>query len=543
MRQILTFLASASARRSSSRRHARPVDLDAQVVACLVARGHTDGARETVAVAEANVQHARAGLRSNPSVSYRLVPGHVHTEARPQLAERRLLAPRALALPSQKRPRRRRPAESNSCCGRDYNEDAHHSSFSIVVRDHYLFDGPAVADDDRDPDGDDGDEQRDERRGLHRLLALRRRDFGAVQQRSRLQGRLQSFYSVGAGALRLALSKSNMLPLEAPARTRWRALVRFWLGLQTPQLAFSNTLGIHKNSARGALHGTRAASATMRLLWLLLASSYHACADPELVEAAIRRMEERGQHDLVEDVRRRLAEQAGKEDEFEQHYAAAVHFQRRAEAAEAAPQPPGADPQTAALMAQIRAQEATKQQQLPDAGDVLAKIRAFEANNRKPQDDLAALAASFGAEKARGPSQVWKLVMMRRRSLMAKIRADEAKIRADEAGNDAGWRRRRRADESYKTAGGSITSHGRRARRRRSYEGDAGIQRRGDARGGAARSGAPKASGGGGIRDREGGKERRRRVVETGDPGRGGQGQEAGEEAQGGYPRKARVLP
>ena len=74
----------------------------------------------------------------------------------------------------------------------------------------------------------------------------------------------------------------------------------------------------------------------MRLLWLLLASSYHACADPELVEAAIRRMEERGQHDLVEDVRRRLAEQAGKEDEFEQHYAAAVHLQRRAEAAEAA---------------------------------------------------------------------------------------------------------------------------------------------------------------------------------------------------------------
>ena len=40
------------------------------------------------------------------------------------------------------------------------------------------------------------------------------------------------------------------------------------------------------------------------------------------------------QHDLVEDVRRRLAEQEGKEDEFEQHYAA-VHLQRRAEAAEA----------------------------------------------------------------------------------------------------------------------------------------------------------------------------------------------------------------
>ena len=116
----------------------------------------------------------------------------------------------------------------------------------------------------------------------------------------------------------------------------------------------------------------------MRLLWLLLASSYDACADPALVEAAIKRMEERGQHDLVEDVRRRLAEQEGKEDEFEQHYAAAVHLQRRAEAAEAAPQQTGsADPQTAALMAQIRAQEATKQQQLPDAGDVLAKIRAF----------------------------------------------------------------------------------------------------------------------------------------------------------------------
>ena len=84
----------------------------------------------------------------------------------------------------------------------------------------------------------------------------------------------------------------------------------------------------------------------MRLLWLLLASSYHACADPELVEAAIRRMEERGQHDLVEDVRRRLAAQEGKEDEFEQHYAAAVHLQRRAEAEEAAAQtaPPGADP-------------------------------------------------------------------------------------------------------------------------------------------------------------------------------------------------------
>ena len=86
----------------------------------------------------------------------------------------------------------------------------------------------------------------------------------------------------------------------------------------------------------------------MRLLWLLLASSYHACADPELVEAAIRRMEERGQHDVVADVRRRIEEQEGKEDLFEQHYAAAVHLQRRAEAAEAATQQT-ADPQTATL--------------------------------------------------------------------------------------------------------------------------------------------------------------------------------------------------
>ena len=162
----------------------------------------------------------------------------------------------------------------------------------------------------------------------------------------------------------------------------------------------------------------------MRLLWLLLASSYHACADPELVEAAIRRMEERGQHDLVEDVRRRLAEQEGKEDEFEQHYAAAVHLQRRAEAAEAAPQQT-ADPQTAALMAQIRAQEATKQQQLPDAGDIMAKIRAFEAKNSKPQNDLAALAASFGAEKAQG-SQGSVEVGHDAAALMAQIRQQEA---------------------------------------------------------------------------------------------------------------------
>ena len=48
-----------------------------------------------------------------------------------------------------------------------------------------------------------------------------------------------------------------------------------------------------------------------------------------------------------------------------------------------------------------------------------------------------------------------------------------------------------------------------------------------------ARSGAPKASGGGGIGDREGREERRRRAPQTSDPGRGGQGQEAGEEAQG----------
>ena len=151
-----------------------------------------------------------------------------------------------------------------------------------------------------------------------------------------------------------------MLPREEARAHGWRRLA-FWLGPAKSQLAFRNTLGIHKKFAsRRALHGPRAASATMRLLWLLLTSSYHACADPELVEAAIRRMEERGQHDLVEDVRRRLAEQAGKEDEFEQHYAATVHLQRRAEAAEAASgnAPPGADPQTAALMAQIRQQEA-----------------------------------------------------------------------------------------------------------------------------------------------------------------------------------------
>ena len=187
----------------------------------------------------------------------------------------------------------------------------------------------------------------------------------------------------------------------------------------------------------------------MRLPWLLLASSYHACADPELVEAAIRRMEERGQHDLVEDVRRRMEEQAGKEDEFEQHYAAAVHLQRRAEAAEAATQQT-ADPQTAALMAQIRAQE-DKQKRLPDAGDIMNKIRAFE-DARKPQNDLAALAASFGAEKARGPSQGVEvgsdaaalMAQIRRQEtakqggddaarLMAQIRADEAKKGGDDA--------------------------------------------------------------------------------------------------------------
>ncbi len=169
----------------------------------------------------------------------------------------------------------------------------------------------------------------------------------------------------------------------------------------------------------------------MRLLWLLLASSYHACADPALVEAAIRRMEERGQHDLIKDVRRRMEEQAGKEDEFEQHYAAAVHLQRRAEAAEAAGQQT-TDPQTAALMAQIRAQEDT-QKRLPDAGDIMNKIRAFE-EARKPQNDLAALAASFGAEKARGPATVE--VGNDAAALMAKIRADEAKKAATMPGGD-----------------------------------------------------------------------------------------------------------
>ena len=165
----------------------------------------------------------------------------------------------------------------------------------------------------------------------------------------------------------------------------------------------------------------------MRLLWLLLASSYHACADPELVEAAIRRMEERGQHDLVEDVRRRLAEQerARRTNLSSTTPPPSIYKD--------GPRPPrprhnnrNADPQTAALMAQIRAQEATKQKQLPDAGDVLAKIRAFEANNSKPQNDLAALAARpFAAEKARGPSQGVE-VGHDAAALMAKIRQQEA---------------------------------------------------------------------------------------------------------------------
>ena len=278
----------------------------------------------------------------------------------------------------------------------------------------------------------------------------------------------------------------------------------------------------------------RAASATMRLLWLLLASSYHACADPELVEAAIRRMEERGQHDLVEDVRRRLAEQEGKEDEFEQHYAAAVHLQRRPRP----PRPlhnkqPGADPQTAALMAQIRAQEATKQQQLPDAGDVLAKIRAFEANNRKPQRRPRGARRVFWSEKAQGPSQGSVEVGHDAAALMAKIRQQEAQkggVAARRRGSAHGQDPRGRGEERCAAGmmpGGDDAAALMKAIRQQEAQSrvtgaapDAAalmkeMQAFSEAAtpaGGAARSGAPKASGGGGVGDEKGREERRRRA-------------------------------
>ena len=185
----------------------------------------------------------------------------------------------------------------------------------------------------------------------------------------------------------------------------------------------------------------------MRLLWLLASAVRHACADPELVAMAIKRMEARGQHDTVAQVRAQLA--ANIEDDFDRHYVAAVRLQLQAEAAERAAEaaarapPPGADAGTAALMAQIRGDEARKQGRVPDAGDILAKIRAFEAAKNKPKNDLAALAAQLAAEKARGGGGN-VAVNADAAALMAKIRADDgagddgaaalmASIRAQEA--------------------------------------------------------------------------------------------------------------
>ena len=78
------------------RSHARPMDLDAQVVCMRPSRCH---AGETLAVTKPNVQHARASCEEVRGIQS-LVPGHVNAVARPQIAERGLLAPRALALPS-----------------------------------------------------------------------------------------------------------------------------------------------------------------------------------------------------------------------------------------------------------------------------------------------------------------------------------------------------------------------------------------------------------------------------------------------------------
>merc|ERR1719487_1021034 len=84
----------------------------------------------------------------------------------------------------------------------------------------------------------------------------------------------------------------------------------------------------------------------------------------------------------------------------------------------------------------------------------MAKIRAFEAKNSKPQNDLAALAASFGAEKARGPSQGVE-VGHDAAALMAQIRQQEAqKGGAGVAGADdaAQLMAKIRADEAKKAA-------------------------------------------------------------------------------------------
>ena len=111
------------------RSHAWPVDLDAQESRVRSFRGHAD---ERVPVPEPDVQHARAGTVEEARGCHCLVPAHINTIARPQLAQRRLLPARALALPPAESPRRRRrAAEAHARHRRDYREEALHATFSI----------------------------------------------------------------------------------------------------------------------------------------------------------------------------------------------------------------------------------------------------------------------------------------------------------------------------------------------------------------------------------------------------------------------------
>ena len=74
-------------------RHSRPVHFYPDESRVWSRRGH---AGETLAVAKPNIKDTRPGTFEGQC----LVPGHVDAVARPQIAERGLLPPRALALPS-----------------------------------------------------------------------------------------------------------------------------------------------------------------------------------------------------------------------------------------------------------------------------------------------------------------------------------------------------------------------------------------------------------------------------------------------------------
>ena len=147
MRQILML----GVRLDGQRPPPRPaMHFHAQVVCMRPSRRH---AGETLGQAKPNIRARTGHFRRGPRGST-LVPGHVHAVARPQIAERRLLRRgTGPALAETSAAPSGRPSRIADC-GRDYNEDAPHSSFSTVAT--TIFQSTGRSGSRPDPDGDDG---------------------------------------------------------------------------------------------------------------------------------------------------------------------------------------------------------------------------------------------------------------------------------------------------------------------------------------------------------------------------------------------------